>query len=57
MTFLWSEPGQRRYIRARNEYGEPQAIEVEASKESEVNQLVKDFEERLSTELRRELER
>lgn len=57
MTFLWSEPGQRRHIRARNEYGEPQAVEVEPSKDSEVNQLVKDFQERLSTELRQELER
>jgi hypothetical protein len=57
VTFLWSEPGQRRHIRARNEYGEPQAVEVEASKDSEVNQLVKDFQERLSTELRQELER
>lgn len=57
VTFLWSEPGQRRHIRAKNEYGEPQAIEVEASKESEINQLIKDFQERLSTELRQELEK
>lgn len=57
VTFRWNEPGNRRFIRSRNEFGEPQAVEVEVTTEEEANQLADEIREKISIALSEQLEK